>query len=144
MFPRRVNGCLLRRRYICCSSRAFLVGQDNPLIIPLVNAVVKSGRRVAIIVNEIGEIGIDNQLMRKLDLNVWELIVGCICCTLTGDLVTTLQKLDTAHAPDLVIVEPSGAANPRNVLSALPYYRGRPLSPACTRFLSLIPCVCKC
>ena len=82
---------------------------------------------VAIIVNEIGEIGIDNQLMRQLDLDVWELFNGCICCTLTADLVTTLQKLDADYAPDLVIVEPSGAADPRNLLNALPYYRGRPL-----------------
>lgn len=110
----------------------FLGSGKTTLIIPLAKSVVQFKRRVAILVNEIGEIGIDNQLMRQLDLNVWELLNGCICCTLSGDLVTTLQKLDadyapTYGAPDLVIVEPSGAADPRNVLSALPYYRGKPL-----------------
>ena len=79
-------------------------------------------------VNEIGEIGIDNQFMRQLDLDVWELFNGCICCTLTADLVTTLQRLDAAYAPDLVIVEPAGAADPKNLLRALPYYHGRPLA----------------
>jgi len=106
----------------------FLGSGKTSLVIPLSKAAVESGHRAAIIVNEIGEIGIDNQLMRQLDLNVWELVAGCICCTLSGDLVATLQKLDSDYAVDLVIVEASGAADPRNVLSALPYYRGRPLS----------------
>jgi len=106
----------------------FLGSGKTSFVIPLSKAVVESGHRAAIIVNEIGEIGIDNQLMRQLDLNVWELVAGCICCTLSGDLVATLQKLDSDYAPDLVIVEASGAADPKNVLSALPYYHGRPLS----------------
>jgi G3E family GTPase len=106
----------------------FLGSGKTTLILPLSKAVVQFGYRVAIIVNEIGEIGIDNQVMRHLDLNVWELVAGCICCTLSGDLIATLQKLDLDHAPDLVIVEASGAADPKSVLGALPYYRGRSLS----------------
>ena len=106
----------------------FLGSGKTSLIIPLCKGVVHLGRRVAVIVNEIGDIGIDNQLMRQLDLNVWELVAGCICCTLSGDLVATLQKLDSDYAPDLVIVEASGAADPKSVLAALPYYRGQPLS----------------
>jgi len=106
----------------------FLGSGKTTLILPLSKAVVQLGYRVAIIVNEIGEIGIDNQLMRQLDLNVWELVAGCICCTLSGDLVSTLQKLDSDYKPSLVIVEASGAADPHSILGALPYYRGRPLS----------------
>lgn len=106
----------------------FLGSGKTSLILPLSKVVVQSGYRVAVIINEIGEIGIDNQLMRHLDLNVWELVAGCICCTLSGDLIATLQKLDLDHAPDLVIVEASGAADPKGVLGALPYYRGRSLS----------------
>lgn len=105
----------------------FLGSGKTTLILSLARATRETGRRAAIIVNEIGEIGIDNQLMRQLDLDVWELFNGCICCTLTADLVTTLQKLDADYAPDLVIVEPSGAADPKKLLNALPYYRGRPL-----------------
>ena len=122
----------------------FLGSGKTTLIVPLAKSVVQSKRRVAILVNEIGEIGIDNQLMRQLDLNVWELLAGCICCTLSSDLVTTLQKLDADYAPtygvpDLVIVEPSGAADPRNVLTALPYYRGRPLASVRTASYSRRP-----
>jgi G3E family GTPase len=105
----------------------FLGSGKTSFIVPLAEAVTEAKRRVAIIVNEIGEIGIDNQLMRQLELDVWELLNGCICCTLSSDLVSTLQKLDAGYSPDLVIVEASGAANPSNVLSALPYYRGIPL-----------------
>jgi G3E family GTPase len=114
----------------------FLGSGKTTLVIPLSKAVVQSGYRVAIIVNEIGEIGIDNQLMRQIGLNVWELVAGCICCTLSGDLATTLQNLDSDYAPDLVIVEASGAANPKSVLGALPYYRGRSLSS--TRVVSVL------
>ncbi len=114
----------------------FLGSGKTTLILSLARAAHESGRRAAIIVNEIGEIGIDNQLMRQLDLDVWELFNGCICCTLTADLVTTLQKLDADYAPDLVIVEPSGAADPRSLLNALPYYRGRPLEG--TRWITVL------
>jgi G3E family GTPase len=105
----------------------FLGSGKTTLVIRLAKAVSRHNLRTAIMVNEIGEIGIDNQLMRQLDLNVWELLGGCICCTLAGDLVTTLQQLDRDYHPNLVIVEPSGAADPSGVLKALPYYRGTPL-----------------
>jgi hypothetical protein len=118
----------------------FLGSGKTTLIIPLAKSVVQLKRRVAILVNEIGEIGIDNQLMRQLDLNVWELLAGCICCTLSGDLVTTLQKLDADYAPDLVIVEPSGAHPGRNVLTAAV---SRQLL-VCAPPPSSILCACRC
>jgi G3E family GTPase len=105
----------------------FLGSGKTTLIIKLAGVAIAQGRRVAILVNEIGEIGIDDQLMRQLDLNVWEMVNGCICCTLSADLVPTLQKLDEEYGAELAILEPSGAAEPGNILQALPYYRGRPL-----------------
>lgn len=105
----------------------FLGSGKTTLAIKLAKFAVERGKRVAILVNEIGEVGIDNQLMRQLDMNVWELLNGCICCTLSADLVSTLQQLDSDYSPDLVIVEPSGAADPRSILQALPFYKGTPL-----------------
>jgi G3E family GTPase len=105
----------------------FLGSGKTTLVIKLAKHVVEQGKKVAILVNEIGEVGIDNQLMRQLELNVWELLNGCICCTLSTDLVSTLQQLDSDYAPDLVIIEPSGAADPKSILTALPYYKGTPL-----------------
>lgn len=105
----------------------FLGSGKTTLIIRLAQVAATQGLRVAILVNEIGEIGIDDQLMRQLDLNVWEMVSGCICCTLSADLVTTLHQLDRDYRPDLAILEPSGAAEPDNILQALRYYKGRPL-----------------
>lgn len=106
----------------------FLGSGKTTLVIQLAQAATALGRRVAILVNEIGEIGIDDQLMRQLDLNVWEMVNGCICCTLTADLVTTLEKLDREYEVDVALLEPSGAAEPDNILRALPYYKGEPLA----------------
>ena len=105
----------------------FLGSGKTTLIIKLAEAATRKGRRVAILVNEVGEIGIDDQLMHQLDLNVWQLLNGCICCTLAKDLPGTLQKLTKDYSPDLVLLEPSGAADLQKVLSALVYYRGEPL-----------------
>lgn len=105
----------------------FLGSGKTTLVIKLAQFALERGKKVAILVNEIGEVGIDNQLMRQLDMNVWELLNGCICCTLSADLVSTLQQLDTEYSPDLVIIEPSGAANPKSILNALPYYKGSPI-----------------
>lgn len=105
----------------------FLGSGKTTFTINLARTAMARKKRVAILVNEIGEIGIDNQLMRQLDLNVWELLGGCICCTLSADLVTSLVKLETDYHPDIVMMEPSGAAEPGNILSALPYYQGQGL-----------------
>ena len=105
----------------------FLGSGKTTLVLRVVKQLLEEGKKAAILVNEIGEVGIDNQLMRKLDMNVWELLNGCICCTLTADLVSTLQQLDTDYSPDVVVIEPSGAADPRAIHTALPYYQGTPL-----------------
>lgn len=105
----------------------FLGSGKTTLILQLAHTAVAAGQRVAILVNEVGELGIDDQFMRRLGLSVWELLNGCICCTLTADLVTALQTLDADYRPELVILEPSGVAESGNILSALPYYRGTPL-----------------
>lgn len=106
----------------------FLGSGKTTFVLNLARVAAASGRRVAILVNEIGEVGIDDQLMRRLGFNVWELLAGCICCTLSGNLVAALQMLGAQYAPDLVLLEPSGAAEPGRILSALPYYRGQPLA----------------
>lgn len=102
----------------------FLGSGKTTLVLRVVQHAIEKGFKPAILVNEIGEVGIDNQLMRQLDLDVWELLGGCICCTLSADLVSTLEKLSSEYAADLVIIEPSGAADPKSILSALPYYKG--------------------
>lgn len=105
----------------------FLGSGKTTLVISLARAAAGRGRRAAVLVNEIGEIGIDGQLMRQLDLNVWEMYNGCICCVLSADLVPALEALDRDYDVDLVLLEPSGVAEPKNILQSLAYYQGRPL-----------------
>lgn len=96
----------------------FLGSGKTTFIVKLVEAAMEKGLKIAIVVNEIGDIGIDDQFMKRIGLNVWEVLGGCICCTLAGDLVRAVED-HANYKPDVVIVEPSGAADPRNILGAL-------------------------
>ena len=110
----------------------FLGSGKTTVALQLASACIQQGRKIAILVNEIGEVGIDGELMRELEVNVYEMANGCICCTLAGDLVPTLEKLDQEYDVDLVLMEPSGAAEPGSILNLLQYYKGRPLESVST------------
>jgi G3E family GTPase len=74
------------------------------------------GKRYAVIVNEFGEIGIDNDLVVGADEEVFEMNNGCICCTVRGDLVRVLDGLMRRKGKfDAVIVETTGLADPAPV-----------------------------
>jgi G3E family GTPase len=75
------------------------------------------GRRYAVIVNEFGEIGIDNDLIVGADEEVFEMNNGCVCCTVRGDLIRVLQGLMKRQASvgkgfDAIIIETTGLADP--------------------------------
>jgi G3E family GTPase len=71
------------------------------------------GRRYAVIVNEFGEIGIDNDLILNTDEELFEMNNGCICCTVRGDLIRTLHGLLAKDGNfDAIIVETTGLADP--------------------------------
>jgi G3E family GTPase len=74
------------------------------------------GQRYAVIVNEFGEIGIDNDLLVESDEEIFEMNNGCICCTVRGDLIRTVQNLmKRKGAFDAIIVETTGVADPAPV-----------------------------
>ena len=74
------------------------------------------GRRYAVIVNEFGEIGIDNDLVVGADEEVFEMNNGCICCTVRGDLVRIIDGLMRRKGKfDAIIVETTGLADPAPV-----------------------------
>jgi len=71
------------------------------------------GKRYAVIVNEFGEIGIDNDLVVGADEEVFEMNNGCVCCTVRGDLIRILQGLMKRKGSfDGIIVETTGLADP--------------------------------
>ena len=74
------------------------------------------GRRYAVIVNEFGEIGIDNDLIVDADEEVFEMNNGCICCTVRGDLIRIIEGLMKRRDKfDAIIIETTGLADPAPV-----------------------------
>jgi G3E family GTPase len=74
------------------------------------------GKKFAVIVNEFGEIGIDNELVVNADEEVFEMNNGCICCTVRGDLVRIIDGLMRRKGRfDAIIVETTGLADPAPV-----------------------------
>ena len=74
------------------------------------------GRKYAVIVNEFGEIGIDNELVVGADEEVFEMNNGCICCTVRGDLIRIIEGLMKRKGGfDAIIVETTGLADPAPV-----------------------------
>ena len=74
------------------------------------------GKKYAVIVNEFGEIGIDNELVVGADEEVFEMNNGCICCTVRGDLMRILDSLMRRKGKfDAIIVETTGLADPAPV-----------------------------
>jgi G3E family GTPase len=74
------------------------------------------GNKFAVIVNEFGEIGIDNDLVVGADEEVFEMNNGCICCTVRGDLIRIIEGLMKRKGKfDAIIVETTGLADPAPV-----------------------------
>ncbi len=74
------------------------------------------GKRYAVVVNEFGEIGIDNELVIGADEEVFEMNNGCICCTVRGDLIRIIEGLMRRKGKfDAIIVETTGLADPAPV-----------------------------
>ena len=75
------------------------------------------GKKVAVIVNEFGEIGIDNQLVVNTDEEIFEMNNGCICCTVRGDLIRIIGNLMQRRDKfEHLIIETTGLADPAPVV----------------------------
>jgi cobalamin biosynthesis protein CobW len=84
-----------------------------------------NGRRIALIINEFGDLGVDGGLLKGCgiencrDEDVIELNNGCICCTVADDFIPTMAKLlDRADRPDHIVIETSGLALPQPLVAA--------------------------
>jgi G3E family GTPase len=75
------------------------------------------GKKVAVIVNEFGEVGIDNQLVINTDEEIFEMNNGCICCTVRGDLIRIIGNLMRRRDKfDHLVIETTGLADPAPVI----------------------------
>jgi G3E family GTPase len=88
----------------------------------LVNRILTAdhGRRIAVIVNEFGEVGIDHHLLLSSDQEIVQMNNGCVCCTVRGDLVRSLfQLMEHRSRFDMVVIETTGLAEPAPVAQTL-------------------------
>ena len=94
------------------------------------------GKKYAVIVNEFGEIGIDNDLVVGADEEVFEMNNGCICCTVRGDLIRIIEGLMKRKDKfDGILVETTGLADPGPV--AQTFFTDDDVKARCIRYKSL-------
>lgn len=100
----------------------FLGSGKTSLILGIAKELAKRKIRTAIVVNEIGEIGVDGEFLKTTGAQTYEITEGCICCTLKKDLESTLSELASNYNPDAILVEPTGIAFPSVVAKVLGKY----------------------
>ena len=93
----------------------FLGSGKTTAIQKISRQLIDAGKKTAIIVNEIGEIGLDGETLKSPGIITEELTSGCICCTLRISMQYTLQTLEEEFRPDIVIIEPTGIAFPGQI-----------------------------
>jgi len=93
----------------------FLGSGKTTFLKTLTKHYLDSGKKVAILVNEMGDIGVDGSTLRSEGFKAVELPDGCICCTLTQSLFEAVKGIKEEIGPDVFIVEPTGLALPQKV-----------------------------
>ena len=83
--------------------------------------------RIAIVENEIGSASVDSSIIQEAGYSVTEMLSGCVCCTLIGQLIPALSKLEEELDPHLVILEATGMATPDSMANNLRKYGGYPV-----------------
>lgn len=94
------------------------VGKTS-VILKLIDPLAESGLKTVIVENEFGSTGIDGEVIERGGVDVRDMKGGCVCCTLKTGLIDTLRALQAGINPDVVVVEPSGIADPSLVIRAM-------------------------
>ncbi|MCM3175384.1 GTP-binding protein [Paenibacillus sp. MER 99-2] len=96
----------------------FLGSGKTTLLVQLIEHWKQQGLRPAVVMNELGEVNLDGQVVDS-SVPMTEMLGGCICCTVRGDLGLQLAELVQTESPDVIIIEATGAANPMEILDAV-------------------------
>ena len=105
----------------------FLGAGKTTLIQKLIKEVY-AGKKVVLVENEFGEIGIDGGFLKDAGIVVNEINSGCICCTLQGDFRNALQEVVKKYNPDHIIIEPSGVGKLSDILAVVKDVEGLQLN----------------
>lgn len=95
------------------------LGSGKTTLILNIMEILLPREKLAVIVNEFGDIGIDGAVLAQKDTEVVELPSGCICCTLSRDLAGRVEMLAKNYAPQRLLIEPSGVATVKSLLHIL-------------------------
>ncbi|SEK34376.1 GTPase, G3E family [Colwellia chukchiensis] len=103
----------------------FLGAGKTTLLNRILNSDIyaNKGLKIAVMVNDFGELNIDSQLVVSAEQNMINLENGCICCTVESDLIEQLRKLLQMRSgrPDVILIETSGVSEPSKVVNTLRY-----------------------
>ena len=105
----------------------FLGAGKTTLIQKLIKDVF-AGKKVVLVENEFGEIGIDGGFLKEAGITINEINGGCVCCTLQGDFHDALEKVENTYHPDHIIIEPSGVGKLSDILSVVKSVEGLELN----------------
>ena len=104
-------------------------GKTTMILATIGKYIETTKKKVVIIVNDFGTIGIDGTVMKKYGLEVQDMPSGCICCSLGPDFLDTVKTVASNFAPDLILVEPTGIADPANIIDIMKMYQGPKVDP---------------
>jgi G3E family GTPase len=97
----------------------FLGAGKTTLIKHLLAWNIQGIGKIALIVNEVGNMGIDGTLLSGQNVDMMEMTSGCICCTLKSDFSRAIQEIHDRVKPDFLVVEATGVAQPGDILDTL-------------------------
>jgi G3E family GTPase len=80
------------------------------------NILEQADRKFAIVMNEFGDIGIDQKIIKGKNVDIAELSGGCVCCSLTGELEYAIKEILEKTSPDWIVLETTGTAEPDAIL----------------------------
>jgi len=80
------------------------------------NILKNADQKLAVIMNEFGEINIDGKIIKGKNVNIMELQGGCVCCSLTGEFEAAIKEVIEKVKPDAIVVETTGVAEPDAVV----------------------------
>lgn len=96
----------------------FLGSGKTTLLLTMLERFRMQGKKAAVIMNELGDINLESQLLGS-DIPKAELLGGCICCSNKGDLGMEIHELMNTHRPDVIVIESTGAANPLEAIDGI-------------------------
>ncbi len=97
----------------------FLGSGKTTLLMRIANTYIRAGKKVAVLVNEMGDIGVDGATLASEGYNTTELPDGCVCCSLSAELQIAIRNIRRDLEPEIMIIEPTGLAIPTKIMEAI-------------------------